>query len=106
MFQAKSPSHTKNTLMLYGQMLGKRHITGRRPGYTYQARRDEAKKQVEERDQFDGDKDMLSALFDYTIYPAALMRKDATLKAARARDGVLTKDAKEDVAAPLTVKSS
>ena len=61
---------------------------------------------MHERDQFDGDKDMEAALFDYTIYPAALMRKDATIKAARSRDAVLTKSAAEDAAGPQTVKSS
>lgn len=90
------------------QLLGKRHTQSRRPGYTRQAEREEARKAVHERDQFDGDKDMESALFDYTIYPAALMRKDATIKAARSRDKVLTTSTTRDEEAspPFTVKSS
>jgi len=38
---------------------------------------------VKERKQLKGQEDIEKALFDYNIYPAALMRKDATLKAAR-----------------------
>lgn len=51
---------------------------------------------------------MESALFDYTIYPAALLRKDATIRAARARDGTLTttKDKDEEDDGPHTVKSA
>lgn len=52
---------------------------------------------------------MESALFDYVIYPAALMRKDATVKAARDRDDALSsKDEEEDSesSGPQTVKSS
>ena len=48
---------------------------------------------------------MYSALFEYTVYPAALMRKDATIKAARARDQALTTTAASDPG-PHTVKSS
>ena len=86
--------------------MGKRHTNSRRPGYTRQEEREAARKAVHERDQFDGDKDMESALFDFTIYPAALMRKDATIKAARSRDKVLTTSAPEDETGPHTVKSS
>merc|ERR1712232_867790 len=57
------------------------------------------------------------ALFDYTIYPAALFRKDATLKAARARDAVLLSSSKsksesknkknkdDDIIGPQLIKS-
>ena len=78
----------------------------RRPGYTHEAEREEARKEVHKRDQFDGEDDMESALFDYVIYPAALMRKDATVKAARARDKVLSSSATIDKDGPQTVKSS
>ena len=96
-------------LMCLLQLIGKRHTKSRRPGYTRQEERDAARKQVHERDQFDGEDDMESALFDYTVYPAALLRKDATIKAARARDKELTghaenEDAGED--GPRTVKSA
>ena len=87
--------------------MGKRHTKSRRPGYTREEEREAARKEVHERDQFDGENDMESALFDYTIYPAALMRKDATIKAARSRDKILTTTApKENEVAPFTVKSS
>ena len=58
-----------------------------------------------DRKQLNGQEDIEKALFDYTVYPAALFRKDATLKAARARDVLLTKNAKEDAVGPQTVKS-
>ena len=48
---------------------------------------------VKERKQLKGQEDIEKALFDYTIYPAALLRKDATLKAARGRDAVLVASA-------------
>ena len=50
---------------------------------------------------------MESALFDYTVYPAALMRKDATIKAARSRDAALTTTTPStDEVGPHTIKSS
>lgn len=85
------------------QMLGKKHTKGRRPGYTHQEEREKARREVHERDQFDGEDDMESALFDYTVYPAALLRKDATIKAARSRDKILSNSAESG---PITVKSS
>jgi hypothetical protein len=90
--------------------LGKKHVTGRRPGYSRAKEHEEDREQVRERKQLKGQEDIEKALFDYTIYPAALFRKDATIKAARGRDVMLTK--KKDVAAggnaigPQTVKSS
>jgi hypothetical protein len=69
--------------------LGKKHVTGRRPGYSRQDERDAEREKVRERKQLKNQDDIEKALFDYTIYPAALFRKDATLKAARARDAVL-----------------
>jgi hypothetical protein len=45
------------------------------------------------------------ALFDYTIYPAALFHKDATIKAARTRDIVLTKQSPLNAVGPQTIKS-
>ena len=58
-----------------------------------------------ERKQLKGQEDIEKALFDYTIYPVALFRKDATIKAARARDLIMTKAGK-DAVSPQTVKSS
>ena len=69
--------------------LGKKHVKGRRPGYSRAEEREAERELVRERKQLKGQEDIEKALFDYTIYPAALIRKDATLKAARARDAVL-----------------
>jgi hypothetical protein len=71
--------------------LGKKHINGRRPGYSHEDERAEDRRRVKERKQLHDQEEIEKALFDYTIYPAALFHKDATLKAARARDAVLTK---------------
>jgi len=76
--------------------LGKKHVTGRRPGYSRQAERDAERELVRERKQLKGQEDIEKALFDYTIYPAALFRKDATLKAARARDAALVDASKNN----------
>ena len=73
--------------------LGKKHIKGRRPGYSREHEREAERELVRERKQLKGQEDIEKALFDYTIYPAALFRKDATLKAARARDAVLVAEA-------------
>lgn len=86
--------------------LGKKHVHGRRPGYSREKEREQERELVRERKQLKGQDDIEKALFDYTIYPAALFRKDATLKAARARDVILTKDRNEDAVGPQTVKSS
>lgn len=88
--------------------LGKKHIIGRRPGYSKEQEHIKDREMVRERKQLKGQEDIEKALFDYTVYPAALFRKDATLKAARARDAVMTKkeDIPEDSYGPYTVKSS
>ncbi len=88
--------------------LGKKHNVGRRPGYSQEKERAQDRELVRERKQLKGQEDIEKALFDYTVYPAALFRKDATLKAARARDSVLTKkqDIADDTFGPYTVKSS
>lgn len=88
--------------------LGKKHIIGRRPGYSKEDERREDRELVRERKQLKGQEDIEKALFDYTIYPAALFRKDATLKAARERDRILTKQdhVNEDEYPPYTRKSS
>lgn len=88
--------------------LGKKHTLGRRPGYSKAEEREKDRELVRERKQLKGQEDIEKALFDYTVYPAALFRKDATLKAARARDATLTKteDMKENMIGPQTVKSS
>eukprot|EP00526_Cylindrotheca_closterium_P007086 CAMPEP_0113607150 /NCGR_PEP_ID=MMETSP0017_2-20120614/3230_1 /TAXON_ID=2856 /ORGANISM="Cylindrotheca closterium" /LENGTH=740 /DNA_ID=CAMNT_0000515733 /DNA_START=110 /DNA_END=2332 /DNA_ORIENTATION=- /assembly_acc=CAM_ASM_000147 len=86
--------------------LGKKHVHGRRPGYSREKEREHEREMVRERKQLKGQDDIEKALFDYTIYPAALFRKDATLKAARARDVILTKDRNEEAVGPQTVKSS
>lgn len=88
--------------------LGKKHNLGRRPGYSKEQEYIKDRELVRERKQLKGQEDIEKALFDYTVYPAALFRKDATLKAARARDRVFTKksDIPEDSYGPYTVKSS
>lgn len=88
--------------------LGKKHNIGRRPGYTKEKEREEDRELVRERKQLKGQEDIEKALFDYTVYTAALFRKDATIKAARARDAVLTKkeDIEDNTFGPYTVKSS
>ena len=85
--------------------LGKKHVKGRRPGYSRENERNQEREKVRERKQLKGQEDIEKALFDYTIYPAALFRKDATIKAARARDAVLTSKSKEKETGPQTVKS-
>jgi hypothetical protein len=88
--------------------LGKKHVKGRRPGYSREKEHELDRERVRERKQLKGQEDIEKALFDYTIYPAALFRKDATIKAARARDVVLTPASKqsEQMIGPQTVKSS
>jgi len=88
--------------------LGKKHTLGRRPGYSKEDERERDRDLVRERKQLKGQEDIEKALFDYTVYPAALFRKDATLKAARARDAILTKPENKDEEnlGPKTVKSS
>ena len=87
--------------------LGKKHVRGRRPGYSHAKEREADRQKVRERKQLKGQEDIEKALFDYTIYPAALFRKDATLKAARARDILMT-PSKDQIGhvGPQTVKSS
>ncbi len=85
--------------------LGRKHVKGRRPGYSKEKEREEEREKVRERKQLKGQEDIEKALFDYTIYPAALFRKDATIKAARARDAILTSKSKEIATGPQTVKS-
>mmetsp|Transcript_24483 Transcript_24483/g.36981 ORF Transcript_24483/g.36981 Transcript_24483/m.36981 type:complete len:739 (+) Transcript_24483:60-2276(+) len=86
--------------------LGKKHLSGRRPGYSREADREQERETVRERKQLKGQEDIEKALFDYTVYPAALFHKDATIKAARARDEVLTKTKDKESYGPQTVKSS
>lgn len=70
--------------------LGKKHESGRRPGYSKGDKLEKDREKVRERKQLKGQEDIEKALFDYTIYPVALFRKDATLKAVRARDASLS----------------
>ncbi|KAG7370210.1 hypothetical protein IV203_027956 [Nitzschia inconspicua] len=91
--------------------LGKKHVKGRRPGYSREEERERERELVKERKQLKGQEDIEKALFDYTIYPAALFRKDATLKAARGRDATISpsiskknKDGTPPVG-PQTIKS-
>jgi len=86
--------------------LGKKHVTNRRPGYSREEQREHDREMVRERKQLKGQEDIEKALFDYTVYPAALFHKDATIKASRARDKALTKMKDEDAFGPQTVKSS
>jgi len=90
--------------------LGKKHSKGRRPGYSHEEERTKIRREVKERKALKGQTDIEKALFDYDVYPTALIRKDATLKAARGRDYALT--AKKDRKAgetgefgPVMVKS-
>jgi hypothetical protein len=87
--------------------LGKKHETGRRPGYTVEEKRESDREKVRDRKQLKGQEDIEKALFDYTIYPAALFHKDATLKAARDADKELSKGNKDVETEGITnVKSS
>eukprot|EP00522_Entomoneis_paludosa_P003397 CAMPEP_0172474452 /NCGR_PEP_ID=MMETSP1065-20121228/69364_1 /TAXON_ID=265537 /ORGANISM="Amphiprora paludosa, Strain CCMP125" /LENGTH=721 /DNA_ID=CAMNT_0013232633 /DNA_START=2514 /DNA_END=4679 /DNA_ORIENTATION=- len=83
--------------------LGKKHLEGRRPGYTKAEEFARDREEVKRRQQLE-DEDIEAALFDYTIYPAALFHKDATLKAARKRDAALS--GQEDAKEPQQIKSS
>jgi len=85
--------------------LGKEHVPDRRPGYSKAAERQADCERVQKRKQLHDQEEIEHALFDYTIYPAALFHKDATLKAARARDAVLT-PGPLSVAGPQTCHSS
>lgn len=86
--------------------LGRKHVPGRRPGYSREKERELDREKVRERKQLKGQEDIEKALFDYTVYPAALFHKDATVKAARARDAILTQKKDPDAIGPQTVKSS
>ena len=85
--------------------LGKKHVESRRPGYSHAEERERDRKLVKERKQLKDQEEIETALFDYTIYPAALFHKDATIKAARARDKALTTGQKDSYG-PHTCKSS
>lgn len=74
--------------------LGKQHVRGREPGYSYQDQREAVREIVRDRGQLKGQEDIDRGLFEYTIYPSALFRKDATLKAARSRDAFLSETTK------------
>jgi hypothetical protein len=90
--------------------LGKKHVSGRRPGYSREKERELDRQRVKERKQLKGQEDIEKALFDYTIYPAALFHKDATIKAARARDSFLSGSTgsadKDTLSVPKSVKSA
>ncbi|KAL3788954.1 hypothetical protein HJC23_000238 [Cyclotella cryptica] len=87
--------------------LGKKHSSSRFPGYSRAEERAADREKVRERKQLKDQEDIEKALFDYTIYPAALFHKDATIKAARARDFVLTGAKRDpDAIGPQKVKSA
>ena len=87
--------------------LGKKHASSRFPGYSRAEEREKDREAVKERKQLKDQEDIEKALFDYTIYPAALFHKDATIKAARARDFVLTGAKRDpDAVGPQKVKSA
>ncbi|KAL7548411.1 hypothetical protein ACHAWF_011700 [Thalassiosira exigua] len=87
--------------------LGKKHSSKRFPGYSRAEERKRDREAVRERKQLKDQEDIEKALFDYTIYPAALFHKDATIKAARARDFVITGAKRDpDAVGPQAVKSS
>ena len=86
--------------------LGKKHQSSRFPGYSRAEEREKDRAAVRERKQLKDQEDIEKALFDYTIYPAALMHKDATVKAARARDFVVTGAKRPaDAVGPQRIKS-
>lgn len=89
--------------------LAKKHKKGRSPGYTKAKQREKDRRSVRDKKQLKDQEDIEKALFDYNIYPAALLRKDATLKAARGRDLALAGDEDRskasDQVGPLIVKS-
>lgn len=87
--------------------LGKKHSSSRFPGYSRAEEREKDREAVKERKQLKDQEDIEKALFDYTIYPSALFHKDATIKAARARDFVLTGAKRDaDAVGPQRVKSA
>ena len=87
--------------------LGKKHAQSRFPGYSRAEEREKDREEVKKRKQLKDQEDIEKALFDYTIYPAALFHKDATIKAARARDFVLTGAKRDpDAVGPQKVKSA
>ena len=85
--------------------LGKKHVESRRPGYSREAELRAERERVKERKQLKDQEEIEKALFDYNAYPAALIRKDATLKAARARDKALTPNWKANTVGPQSIKS-
>jgi len=88
--------------------LGKKHNLERRPGYSRAKERQRDRDIAVDMKQLKGQTDIEKALFDYTVYPAALFRKDATITAVRLRDNVLTREKSESINSPgpHTVKSS
>lgn len=84
--------------------LGRVHVKGRRPGYSNEKQREKDRQRVKERGQLNDQDDIEKALFDYTIYPAALFHKDATIKSARGRDTVMSGNT--DEVGPQAIKSS
>lgn len=86
--------------------LGKKHESKRRPGYSQGEQLEKDREQVRERKQLKGQEEIEKALFDYTVYPAALFHKDATVKAARDRDTTLTNAKSNAASAPKKIKSA
>jgi len=87
--------------------LGKKHGSNRFPGYSRAEERKRDREKVKERNQLKDQEDIEKALFEYTIYPAALFHKDATIKAARARDFALTGAKRDpDAIGPQMIKSA
>lgn len=88
--------------------LGRKHSVGRRPGYMREKENVKDREEVRKRKALKGQEDIEKALFDYNVYPAALLRKDATLKAARGRDFALTAEGDRKVGddvGPVMIKS-
>jgi len=83
--------------------LGKKHEPKRVPGYTDLEEFEKNRDLVRERKQLKGQEDIEKALFDYTVYPAALFHKDAVIKACRSRDAFYTK---KEQSGPIQLKSS
>jgi hypothetical protein len=83
--------------------LGKKNEQGYRPGYSPGDQLEKDRSKVRECKQLKGQEDIEKALFDYTIYPAALFHKDATLKAAQRRDSALSDTTNKETSLPKTI---
>ena len=56
--------------------MGKKHNQSRRPGYSMEEQFKRDREQVKEWKQLKDQEDIEKALFDYNVYPAALLHKE------------------------------